>query len=107
MIGPTVALWRLQHRTIRFEEEFRLFLNRYRVALTNDMFGTSSTVETHLQCVALWGTSFLGLRKAFALRYLESQLRCRISLLTSRGSRFFVEKIKWVRRFARVFGQYK
>jgi signal transduction histidine kinase len=38
----------------------------------NRMFGTRSTVETHLQCVALFGTSFLG----FAPGYPETQLRC-------------------------------
>jgi len=36
----------------------------------------TSTIETHLRCVAFLGTLFLGLRKASTLGYLESQLRC-------------------------------
>ena len=27
-------------------------------ALTNDMFGTGSTVDTHLRCLAFWGDKF-------------------------------------------------
>jgi hypothetical protein len=43
---------RLHGTTMTFEEEFRLFLKRYRVAYDERMFGTSLIIETHLQCVS-------------------------------------------------------
>jgi hypothetical protein len=40
------------------------------------MFGTRSTVETHLQCLAFWGDKFPRASPGFALGYLKTQLRC-------------------------------